>query len=503
MFGVHEYIADVARRFAKAGYLAIAPELFVRQGDAQSYGEIAKLLSEVVNKVPDAQVMGDLDASVAWAKANGGDTARLGITGFCWGGRQTWLYDAHNPAVKAAVAWYGRLLGAGSPLQPKHPMEVVGTLNGPVLGLYGGDDTGIPQESVEQMKKALAGGSAAAKKSEFVVYPARRTRSMPTTGRATARKRPTTAGSAASRGSRRTASPDRHDAAIRRMSAARRRPSAPSIGVPRATSRDADDSRTPPMTLAYIIAATFLGGLLSVLVAASLTIGVLTRVVHHLVSLSAGVLLGTALLDVLPEAFERHASPQKLFLTLLLGLLFFFLLEKAELYRHSHHHEGDDHHHHHGFDEQQAGRGGWSVILGDSIHNFCDGIIIAAAFLADTRLGVVTSLAIIAHEIPQEVGDYIVLLNAGFSRAKALFYNALSGLAAVVGGIVGYFIVGPWEALFPYLLVVAASSFIYVAVADLIPQLQHRLTLKETVAQLGWLGAGLLIVVLAVSQLHR
>ncbi|MEO6744186.1 MAG: ZIP family metal transporter [Caldimonas sp.] len=257
------------------------------------------------------------------------------------------------------------------------------------------------------------------------------------------------------------------------------------------------------MTLAYIIAATFLGGLLSVLVAASLTIGVLTRVVHHLVSLSAGVLLGTALLDVLPEAFERNASPQKLFLTLLLGLLFFFLLEKAELYRHSHHHEGDDHHHHHGFDEQQAGRGGWSVILGDSIHNFCDGIIIAAAFLADTRLGVVTSLAIIAHEIPQEVGDYIVLLNAGFSRAKALFYNALSGLAAVAGGIVGYFIVGPWEALFPYLLVVAASSFIYVAVADLIPQLQHRLTLKETVAQLGWLGAGLLIVVLAVSQLHR
>ncbi len=261
--------------------------------------------------------------------------------------------------------------------------------------------------------------------------------------------------------------------------------------------------RATPMTLVYIIAATFLGGLLSVVVAASLTVGVLTRVVHHLVSLSAGVLLGTALLDVLPEAFERQASPQSLFLTLLLGLLFFFLLEKAELYRHSHHHEGDDHHHHHGFDEQQAGRGGWSVILGDSIHNFCDGIIIAAAFLADTRLGVVTSLAIIAHEIPQEVGDYIVLLNAGFSRAKALFYNALSGLAAVVGGVVGYFVVGPWEALFPYLLVVAASSFIYVAVADLIPQLQHRLTLKETIAQLSWLGAGLLIVVLAVSQLHR
>ena len=256
------------------------------------------------------------------------------------------------------------------------------------------------------------------------------------------------------------------------------------------------------MTLLYIVIATFAGGLLSVLIAASLTVSVLSRVVHHLVSLSAGVLLGTALLDVLPEAFESKASPQSLFATLLLGLMFFFLLEKAELYRHSHHHEGDEHHHHHGFDQQQAGRGGWSVILGDSIHNFCDGIIIAAAFLADTRLGAVTSLAIIAHEIPQEVGDYIVLLNAGFSRGKALFYNAASGMAAVLGGVIGYFVVGPWEGLFPYLLVVASSSFIYVAVADLIPQLQHRLTLRETAAQLAWLTGGLLIVVLAVSQLH-
>ena len=256
------------------------------------------------------------------------------------------------------------------------------------------------------------------------------------------------------------------------------------------------------MILLYIVTATFVGGLLSVVIAASLTTRVLTRVVQHLVSLSAGVLLGTALLDVLPEAFESQASPQALFATLLGGLLFFFLLEKAELYRHSHHHEGDEHHHHHGFDHEQAGRGGWSVILGDSIHNFCDGIIIAAAFLADVRLGVVTSLAIIAHEIPQEVGDYIVLLNAGFSRGRALFYNALSGLAAVVGGVIGYFVVGPWEALFPYLLVVASSSFIYVAVADLIPQLQQRLTLRATLAQLAWLAAGLALVVIAVSQLH-
>ncbi len=256
------------------------------------------------------------------------------------------------------------------------------------------------------------------------------------------------------------------------------------------------------MTLAYIVMATFAGGLLSVLIAASLTLTVLSRVVQHLVSLSTGVLLGTALLDVLPEAFESKASPQSLFITLLAGLMFFFLLEKAELYRHGHHHEGDDHHHHHGFDVAQAGRGGWSVLMGDSIHNFCDGIIIAAAFLADTRLGIVTSLAIIAHEIPQEVGDYIVLLNAGLSRGRALAYNAASGMAAVLGGVIGYFVVGPWEALFPYLLVVAASSFIYVAVADLIPQLQHRLTLRETAAQLGWLGAGLALVALAVSQLH-
>jgi zinc and cadmium transporter len=256
------------------------------------------------------------------------------------------------------------------------------------------------------------------------------------------------------------------------------------------------------VTLAWIVLATAIGGVLSVVVAAALTLAVLTKIVHHLVSLSAGVLLATALLDILPEAFSAKAPPQALFATLLGGLLFFFLLEKAELYRHTHHHEGDEHHHHHGFDRQQAGRGGWSVILGDSIHNFCDGIIIAAAFLADTRLGVVTSIAIIAHEIPQEVGDYIVLLNAGFSRGRALLFNALSGLAAVVGGVIGYFVVGPWQEFFPYLLVIASSSFVYVAVADLIPQLQHRLTLKETAAQLFWLACGLAIVVVAIGQLR-
>ncbi len=140
--------------------------------------------------------------------------------------------------------------------------------------------------------------------------------------------------------------------------------------------------------------------------------------------------------------------------------------------------------------------------MGNSIHNFCDGVIIAAAFLADTQLGVVTALAVIAHEIPQEVGDYIVLLNAGFTRRKALFYNALSGLAAVAGGVAGYFVVGAWEDYFPYLLVVAASSFVYVAVADLIPQLQRRLALRGTVEQLVGIGSGLSLIALLMRLLH-
>jgi carboxymethylenebutenolidase len=172
IFGVHEHIADVARRFAKLGYLAIAPELFVRQGDAQSYGEISKLMSEVVGKVPDAQVMGDLDACVAWAKANGGDVSRLGITGFCWGGRITWLFAEHSPSVKAAVAWYGQVIGAPTSLKPANPIDLVAQLKAPVLGLYGGQDAGIPVAAVDQMKQALAAsGNAAAKRSEFVVYP--------------------------------------------------------------------------------------------------------------------------------------------------------------------------------------------------------------------------------------------------------------------------------------------------------------------------------------------
>jgi carboxymethylenebutenolidase len=168
IFGVHEHIADVARRFAKAGYMAMAPELFVRQGDVNKYGNIAELVKEVIAKAPDEQVMTDLDACVAYAKGNGGSD-KVGVTGFCWGGRITWLYAAHAK-VNAGVAWYGRLVGAPNTLQPKHPVDLVANLSGPVLGLYGGKDDGIPQEGIDKMKVALAAGSAAAKKSVFVVY---------------------------------------------------------------------------------------------------------------------------------------------------------------------------------------------------------------------------------------------------------------------------------------------------------------------------------------------
>jgi zinc and cadmium transporter len=257
------------------------------------------------------------------------------------------------------------------------------------------------------------------------------------------------------------------------------------------------------MTLTYILLATLIGGLLSVAVSALVSEALLGRLVKHLVSLSAGVLLGAALLHVLPEAFESQAGAQELFLTLLAGLLFFFLLEKVELYRHSHHHEGDGHHHHHHFDAEQAGRGGYSVLVGDSIHNFCDGVLIAAAFLADPKLGLLTALAVSLHEIPQEVGDYLVLRNAGFSRRRALLFNGLSGLAAVAGGVLGYFLFEPFEQALPYLMVVASSCFIYVAVADLIPQMQRRLPWKDTVQQVLWIGAGLgLMTVASLTHSH-
>ncbi|WP_435019636.1 dienelactone hydrolase family protein [Tundrisphaera sp. TA3] len=169
VWGVHEHIKDLCRRLAKAGYLAIAPELFARQGDVSGYTDIPKLISEVVSKVPDAQVMSDIDATVAYVKKTGkADAAKLAITGFCWGGRIVWLYAAHNPELKAGVAWYGKLVSPTTPLQPKHPIDVAAQIKAPILGLYGEADGGIPVATVEQMREAL---KAAGKTAEIHVYP--------------------------------------------------------------------------------------------------------------------------------------------------------------------------------------------------------------------------------------------------------------------------------------------------------------------------------------------
>jgi len=167
IFGVHEHIRDVCRRLAKQGYFAVATELYARQGDVSKLEDI-KAIQAVVAKVPDTQVLSDLDRTVAWAKAQGADTQKLAVTGFCWGGRITWLYTAHNPDIKAGVAWYGRLLGQPSEMTPRHPIDLVKDLKAPVLGLYGGADTGIPLDTVEKMREAL---KSAGKAGEIVVYP--------------------------------------------------------------------------------------------------------------------------------------------------------------------------------------------------------------------------------------------------------------------------------------------------------------------------------------------
>jgi len=169
IFGVHEHIRDLCRRLAKEGYFAIAPELYFRQGDVAGIGDIKEIISKVVSKVPDAQVMADLDASVAYVKSTGrGDTAKLGITGFCWGGRIVWLYAAHSAALKAGVAWYGKLVGDSTAITPRHPVDIAAELKAPVLGLYGGSDQGIPLETIERMRDAC---KAAGKACEIVVYP--------------------------------------------------------------------------------------------------------------------------------------------------------------------------------------------------------------------------------------------------------------------------------------------------------------------------------------------
>jgi zinc and cadmium transporter len=249
-------------------------------------------------------------------------------------------------------------------------------------------------------------------------------------------------------------------------------------------------------TLLSILAATALAGVGSILAAALLSLTVMSQLVKRMVSFSVGVLLATALLHSLPEAFESGADTHALFATLLAGLLGFFLLEKLALLRHSHHHEGDGHGHHHGHDREAAGKSGMLILVGDTLHNFADGILIAAAFIADPHIGVVTALAIAAHEIPQEVGDFIVLLNAGFSRARAFAYNLLSSLAAIVGGVIGYLLFDRMATWVPFVLVLASSSFIYIAVSDLMPQMQRRPNWRESAIQL-------MLVILGVALVYQ
>lgn len=253
--------------------------------------------------------------------------------------------------------------------------------------------------------------------------------------------------------------------------------------------------------LISIILATTLAGVVSISAAAVFSFTLLSKVVERMVSLSVGLMLATSLLHALPEAFDSTASPRSLFATLLAGLLAFFVLEKLAIMRHSHHHEHDGHHHHHGHDKSEAGKAGWMILVGDGMHNFTDGILIAAAFLADPKLGLVTGLAIIAHEIPQEIGDFIVLLNAGFSRTRAYVYNLLCSLLSIAGGLLGYYFLDRASSLIPYVLVFASSGFIYIAVSDLMPQMQRRATLRESVPQVLLIATGVAIVVFFTS--HR
>jgi zinc and cadmium transporter len=267
------------------------------------------------------------------------------------------------------------------------------------------------------------------------------------------------------------------------------------------------------MTLIAIILATLAAGIGSVWLAALLMrlgLGGSTHSVgpQHLLSLAAGALLATAFMHLLPEAFESQAGAHDLFATLLVGVVFFFLLDKAELWHHGHEHShaepaehghGHAHHHHH---HDAPRTGGWAVLTGDSVHCFGDGILIASAFMADIRLGMIAAVSVLAHEVPHHMGDLVVLRQTSPNRRMALVKVSLAGAVTALGGIVGYYLVGQLQDLLPYFLAVASSSFVYVALADLIPQLQKRLSARETVAQIAWLIAGMVIVTLVSGAAH-
>jgi zinc and cadmium transporter len=260
------------------------------------------------------------------------------------------------------------------------------------------------------------------------------------------------------------------------------------------------------MTLISIVLATLVAGLGSVWLAAGLMrardIGP-----HHLLSLAAGALLAVAFMHLLPEAFESNADAQALFTTLLGAIVFFFLLDKAELWHHGHEHHDPTHDHDHDDDHghghhRRARSGGWAVLMGDSVHCFGDGILIASAFIADSRLGWVASLAVLAHEVPHHIGDIAVMRNAGNRRA-AIVKVSLAGALTTIGGVTGYWLVDTLRGSLPYFLVVASSSFIYVALADLIPQLQRRLSARETAMQVAWLGFGIALVTVVSRVAHH
>lgn len=261
------------------------------------------------------------------------------------------------------------------------------------------------------------------------------------------------------------------------------------------------------MTLLYICIACGVGALASLALAAAISSRMRTRWISTLVSYAVGAMLGAAFLDIIPELFERTHNTARTAAFILFGLLAFFVLEKLLIWRHHHHGEEEEtrddrtgahrvqaHGHAHGDGRGHAHEGervGWMIVFGDAFHNFTDGVIIAGAFLANTKLGVVTALAIIAHEIPQELGDFLVLLHSGFPRAKALFWNAVSGLAAVVGGVAAYFALSAVSEWIPEILAFAAASMIYVAVADLIPGLHRKTALADSVAQVAFIALGI------------
>ena len=256
------------------------------------------------------------------------------------------------------------------------------------------------------------------------------------------------------------------------------------------------------MTLIAILMGTLAAGLGSVLLAAVLANALLSRYTQHLLSLAAGALLATSFMHLLPEAFESDVSPHRLFMTLLIGVVFFFLLDKAELWHHGHeHHHGphghEGHHSHAGHDHTHHAdhpTGSWSVLLGDSVHAFGDGVLVAAAFMADVSLGVAASVAVLAHEVPHHMGDLVVLRQGLTHGRSALLKLLMAGGVTVVGGLVGYTVLEQHLGILPYWLTVASSSYIYVALADLIPQLQKRLSAQATLAQIAWLLTGIALV---------